>query len=158
MWVTPRKARTLRLLRLPPEWLALLTRDPAAAGLHVISGSGMRPELLLQRYGLPVPAAGGGGGGEHEEGDDGGGGGGGGGGGDDEAEAEEECAAAAAGGGRWRAVVGFRPTGELGPPGRAGLPMRLSGAAGSYWCCRVQCRLQHTDSSCTLMPAALSCM
>ena len=62
VFVTPRKARTLRLLQLPPRWLALLTDDPRAAGLHVVTGGGaLRPESLLQRYGLPLPRPGGGG-------------------------------------------------------------------------------------------------
>lgn len=56
MWCTRAKARTLALLQLPAKWMALLTDDPLEAGVHVLPGGGLRPDRLLQRYGLPLPA------------------------------------------------------------------------------------------------------
>jgi hypothetical protein len=131
--------RTLRLLQLPASWMALLTSDPLEAGLHVLGG-GLRPERLLRRYGLVVPegeeqqqqqqqrgrrqpsggasaarAAGALEGQEDEDEEE-----------DDEQRARREDGAAADEAeeedldealtrklqGHWKAVVGFRPTGE----------------------------------------------
>jgi hypothetical protein len=157
VWCTASKARTLRVLGLPPTWLALLTRDPEAAGLHVMGGGGVQPEKLLVKYGFPVPAAGGAGGRDGGKASAGGGGAGSGGrqvqGGDDaeadegeEAEgdkedeegllgaedaAEESAAARRAGAGRWRSVVGFRPTGWSYRK-RGGLSCWRLGAAAVY--------------------------
>ena len=38
VWVPPAKRRVLRLLDLPPEWMALLEDDPERARIHVLGG------------------------------------------------------------------------------------------------------------------------
>jgi DNA cross-link repair 1A protein len=166
VYAPARKRRTLVLLQLPERWLARLTDDAAAARVHVTPGGGLRPERLLERYGLPVPAvdangsggaAAGGGGGSFDAAatndDDGGdgwgdarpgnGGNGNAGGDDDDDEEEDDNGASFAaavrgsgnggengtGAGRWRAVVGFRPTGWAYRPRAA----KTGGALASRW-------------------------
>ncbi|GBF99590.1 DNA cross-link repair protein [Raphidocelis subcapitata] len=148
VWCSPAKMRTLHALRLPEAWTALLTPDPLEAGLHVLGG-GLRPERLIARYGLPPPpttaatagaAASGDGGGDSDgdgdgdgDGRGGRGGRGGGGGGDAAGDEEGEDAPPPPGvAGRWKAVVGFRPTGWAYRRKPGPLPCWRLGAAALY--------------------------
>ncbi len=57
MWCSEAKRRVLTFLDLPQSDLAQLTHDPSEAGLHV-TGWGMRPDQLQQRFLKAAQAAG----------------------------------------------------------------------------------------------------